>query len=678
MSIKDQLKKWSTPLALAVTAILAYGLFAFQQGYYWDDWGFNWTRAHLGVSGIIKQVAYNRAIRSYWEGLLTPLLGVKPATWQIYFVFVRWATSLAFWWLLNTLWTEKKWQNSLAAFAFLLYPGLTQAPVAVTYQYFWNLLLIFFISIALMIQSVRSPHLRTIKIIAAAAISFLTLFGLEYLFGLELARIVFLWFAIKEKNIQKRIKKTAIFYAPYALLLVSYLYWRIFLYDSAIYSVGATSISIAGIWTQLWDALPLVSLGAWTKILVQPFSPESGLSLRLALVMGAIILAGTFSLVRLFKSTSTHEAEETSTQKYDWDWLIISIALLLTAGIPLYIAGFQVELTFPEDRFTFPFIAGVSLLLVWLLTLIKNETQRFTLAALIFSLAITTQIYNSDVYRREWRLQQLFAQQLFWRAPEIAPGTLILAEDKDVFPHNDDEAFAFLVNWAYNPEQNNPELDYDYFYVSVRYGEDFKTFEKGEPVFKEHLLPTFTGNTDRVLVLHFAPPSCLRILDPVYDAGVLIAPRDVSGLQTGTLMLPRTLVPALPLSNPRELITQSNDAFNPPVWLFGAEPEQNWCYYFEKADLARQREDWERVAQIGDKAFNIPLSPADAAEYIPFIEAYARLGRVEKALELTEIAANKNSTLYPMLCSLWVRIGNTSDVSFDDVQDYWLDHCPFH
>jgi hypothetical protein len=274
----------------------------------------------------------------------------------------------------------------------------------------------------------------------------------------------------------------------------------------------------------------------------------------------------------------------------------------------------------------------------------------------LISLAITTHIYNGDVYRREWRQQRLFAQQLFWRAPDIAPGTLILAEDDGVFPHNDDEAFAFLVNWAYNPEQRTDELDYEYFYLSARLGEDLPSLKSRKPVFKDHFAATFEGNTDKVLLLHFSPPSCLRILDPVYDADVLVSPRDVDNVEMGSLTLPRVLEPALLLSKPRELIAKNNDDFNPPEWLFGKEPGHNWCYYFEKADLARQDEDWEKIAKLGDKAFGIPFAPADGAEYLPFIEAYAHLHRYDDAQELTKFAAQKNPALRPMFCALWQRM----------------------
>jgi hypothetical protein len=675
------LKKSITPFMLAVVTFLAYGLFAFQHGYYWDDWAFSWTRAHLGFSGLLDQFAVNRPIRAYWEGLLTPLLGAKPVAWQFYGLFIRWAVSLSFWYFLKTLWAEKKWQNILTALFFLVYPGFTQQPLAITYQYFWSLLFLFFISLTLMVQAIRTPQLRALKIGISLIISALSLFGLEYLFGLELIRFLFLWMALKSisPNLRERLKKTALFYAPYLILVLAYLYWRIFLYKNTIYSFDSSSLSVFGIWTQLWDALPLVSLGAWLKVFSQPFSSESGLSLRLALVMGAILLAGTFLLASYLKSLVAREADA-STQKYDWDWLLLSIALLLAAGIPFYVVNFPVQLTFPEDRFTFPFIFGVSMLLTWLFSLIKNETQRFTLAALLISLAVTTHIYNGDIYRSEWRLQRLFTQQLFWRAPDIEPGTLILAEDEGIFPHNDDEAFSFLVNWAYNPEQSNTELDYEYFYLSARLGEDLPSLKAGESVFKDHFAATFEGNTDQTLLLHFSPPSCLRILDPVYDQDILFAPRGVNDVEMGSLALPRVLSPALALSNPRELISKNNDDFNPPTWLFGEESEHNWCYYFEKADLARQNGDWEKVAKLGDKAFNIPFAPADAAEYLPFIEAYTRLGRYDDAQGLTKIAVEKNPVLRPMFCSLWQRVADDgvlgkSNALLAEIQDA-LKYCP--
>ncbi len=682
-TIKAFFRKYAFYLSLGVIAFLAYGLFIFQHGYYWDDWAFSWIRNHLGTAGLIEQFAVNRPVRAHWESALS-FLGYNPANWQIYALLTRWAASLIFLWVLNLLWEKKPSQNALASFFFLLYPGFTQQSLAITYQFFWTLYIFYFLSLALMLSALQKPYYRMPKLIVSLLLTTYTLFGLEYFFGLELTRIIFIWIALTAiyTNPQKRLQKSFLFYIPYLVTLGGYLYWRVFLYKDTIYKAkDQISISIGSIWNQLLDTLPLVSIQAWLKVFSQPFGGESGLSPRLALAMGIIIIAGTLLLASLFKFKSAREAE-VSTQKNNRDWLLLSTALILAAGIPFYAVNFPVRLTFPEDRFTFPFMVGVSMLLAWLFSLIKNKHQRFTLAALLISLAVTTHIYNGDIYRREWRLQRYFAQQLFWRAPDIAPGTLILAEDKGIFPHNDDEAFAFLVNWAYNPEQTQTKLDYEYFYISARLGKELPTLTANEPIFKDHFAATFEGNTNQVLVLHFSPPSCLRILDPIYDADVLLAPRGVEEVATGTLTLPHVLEPALPLSNPRELIAKSNDEFTPPEWLFGTEPERNWCYYFEKADLARQNEDWEKITKLGDKAFAIPYAPADAAEYLPFIEAYARLGRYDDAQELTKIAAEKNPIVRPMLCSLWQRITEDGALGksytlLTEMQNE-LTYCPVH
>lgn len=653
----QKMTKWITPLVFALVTLFSYGILAFQQGYYWDDWAFSWTRSHLGFQGLLDQFSVNRPIRAYWEALLSPLQGGGLQAWQIYHLMIRWVTSLAMWKLLSTLWTEKKWQNALAALFFLLYPGFTQSPLAVTYQYFWSWLFFFFLSLILMLQALRNPRHRRLKFGLSLALSGVVLFGLEYLIGLEALRFIFLWLALSAStpDLKERAKKSLLFYAPYLALLLIYLFWRIFLYKNTIYTVDATSLSWSGLWTQLVQTLPLVTLRAWLRVLSQPFALESGLSPRLALVMGTILLVGTGALTRYFKYLAAHETNFLARKRdWDWEWLFLAVISLLLAGIPFYAAKFPIKLTFPEDRFTFSFMFGVSLLLTWLFSLIKDETQRFTLAALTISLAMTTQIANSDVYRREWRLQQRFAQELFWRAPSIAPGTLILSEDTGVFPHNDDEAFGFLVNWAYNPQQNDKELAYEYFYLSARLGGDLPSLQKGEPIFKDHYAASFTGTTDRILVLQYSPPSCLRIFDPRYDSDVPFAPRNVDSPAMGTLALPRGLEAALPLSTPQTLI--SKEKANPPAWLFGNEPERNWCYYFEKADLARQYGDWEKVAKLGDQAFAIPYAPADAAEYLPFIEAYARLGRTDDALELAETAAAQTPLLKPMLSALWERL----------------------
>jgi hypothetical protein len=72
----------------------------------------------------------------------------------------------------------------------------------------------------------------------------------------------------------------------------------------------------------------------------------------------------------------------------------------------------------------------------------------------------------------------------------------------------------------------------------------------------------------------------------------------------------------------------------PPSIVFGSEPPHGWCFYYEKASLARQREEWDRVIAIGKEAFGKGLEPKDLIEWMPFLQAYAIQADVNRLTEL--------------------------------------------
>lgn len=51
-----------------------------------------------------------------------------------------------------------------------------------------------------------------------------------------------------------------------------------------------------------------------------------------------------------------------------------------------------------------------------------------------------------------------------------------------------------------------------------------------------------------------------------------------------------------------------------------------WCYYYQRADLARQIGDWEQVSALEAEATRLGFSPSDPLEWIPFLQAQAVLG----------------------------------------------------
>jgi hypothetical protein len=88
-------------------------------------------------------------------------------------------------------------------------------------------------------------------------------------------------------------------------------------------------------------------------------------------------------------------------------------------------------------------------------------------------------------------------------------------------------------------------------------------------------------------------------------------------------------------SETEKILTDETPA-DVPETLFGPEPKHDWCYYYQKAALARQREDWNEVLRLANEAANKNLKPYDLIEWMPFLQAYAlnnKTGDLNDALD---------------------------------------------
>ncbi len=130
-------------------------------------------------------------------------------------------------------------------------------------------------------------------------------------------------------------------------------------------------------------------------------------------------------------------------------------------------------------------------------------------------------------------------------------------------------------------------------------------------------------------------------------------------------MTPENLRELLPLSSTDPILpvpAQGKLAPHLPEGIYPAkEAAHNWCYYFEKADLARQQKDWQAVARLGDTAFALDDYPNDPAERLPFIEGYAHVGNWQQAVEISRDSAEVTPVMKPVLCRLWGRIATETD-----------------
>jgi len=124
---------------------------------------------------------------------------------------------------------------------------------------------------------------------------------------------------------------------------------------------------------------------------------------------------------------------------------------------------------------------------------------------------------------------------------------------------------------------------------------------------------------------------------------------------------PDLLSSAVPLSNLSRIHSRSVSDDFPPVDLFGDEPDHGWCYYYEKADLSRQTEDWDTVLSLGQQVLAEGFSPDKSAsnsphEWVPFIEGFAYEGYWDTAEELTFAGIERDKKYTEMYCNLWKSI----------------------
>jgi hypothetical protein len=110
--------------------------------------------------------------------------------------------------------------------------------------------------------------------------------------------------------------------------------------------------------------------------------------------------------------------------------------------------------------------------------------------------------------------------------------------------------------------------------------------------------------------------------------------------------------PIIPLTAPYSNIDQIDvdaTAHQPESVFFGNEPAHNWCYYYEKASLARQKGDWQEVARLGKEAAALKYQPADLTEWMPFLEAYANTGQTD-LVKQTASSIQKDPAITFSLC----------------------------
>lgn len=634
---------WETPFALAGIVLLSYGLWIPWMGLFGNDVPYLWYYHLLGPWGPGEFASIDRPISAVFYAFSTFLLGESVPLYHVFLLVLRWLSAVLFWWVLKLIWPERSWEAGLAAAFLSVYPGFRQNPVALEFILHFFVLALFLLSLAANLQmaaeGAAGSGRKRAALTALAVFGTAGLFSNEYFIGLEALRPVFLWIVTRRLGLSGKAQWRRIFAAwvPSLAVVAAFLFWRVVIFSFPTYrpvllenlraNPGAALIDLAGTVVQsLWTALP----AAWLQALHFPTGPRS-------LLVFGLLAAAVVGIVCLLMRRG--EAAALQVGREYWGELAFAIGLLamLAGGSIFWLTAIPIALEFPWDRSTLSLMPGASLALAGLLVMLVNHRYRLATAAVLLGLAVGLHFVNAQEYRAEWQKLQDFTWQLSWRAPALEPGTLLLF---DVIPLNrySDNDLTALLNWTYAPALEGRSIPYKTMDLTLRLDSvhpGLPGLEKDLPVEITHRGLTFQSDTSQTLAILYNPPACLKILAP-QDA---LLPD-----------LPERIQRVLPLTS-LEQIHATGEAAVPPAQL-GAEPAHGWCYYFQKAELAGQLGDWPEAVSLGDEAFAAGYGPEALSELLPFIQAYAYTGNIDRATQLTGDAAAQ-AGLQPALCGLW-------------------------
>ena len=641
----------SVPILLIVLGVLAYGLLLPSLGFFWDDWPNAWFLHVLGPGGFPSAFASDRPVIGYFYLLTTSWLGENPLAWQVFAIACRVVSAMALWWVLRMAWPRHPKPALWVAMLFLVYPSFKQQHIAIIYSHFFLLLAIHLASLALMLLAVAHPRRRIPLTIAALLTQALSLFAHEYSISLEVLRPVLLWAALTSVPPSgSRGLRFARWWTPCLGLTVLYLYWRVAILGFPTYQPGLLAAlaidpgnALAALFSTIAQDLAEVLALTWRDALIPPdpavFGPRATL-LVAAAGLGALIASAGF--LRFYHPGLRIEASAPAGPRWSVRVMALGLVMLIAAGSTAWITKLPIGLTFPWDRLTLPLMLGACLVIGGLLSLLPRSTWVVPAAlGLLLGLAVASQVQAGFTYRRDWELQRDFFWQLAWRAPALRPGTVLFTNDIPL-TYESDNSLTAPLNWIYADDLPQAGMSYLLYYVSLRQGLGLPALEPDLPIEQWYRPTTFSGNTSQSLAVLSKPPGCLQILDEVYHDSMPTIPPDLSRAVT---------LANLDWIEPQGLFPEAK-----LLDLFGPEPAHDWCYFFERADLARQRGDWVEVAAIGAEALRTGDEPNDASEWLPFIEASARTGDVGRAVEWSNGSLLQNPAVRPMLCRTWGRI----------------------
>lgn len=650
-------KPWFYPAALFLIGFLSYGYVLSSLGFYWDDWEVVFLLNSKNLPLLYSYFAFDRPFPWPYQ-LMYSIVGLNPVSWHLATLLLRWAGILFLYYSFLMLWPHLRFYLRWWGALMIVYPGFLQQSLSVTYNRQFVAFFLFGLSVYLMSLAVRQRKWRWLLFALSWVAALIQVYTIEYFVGLELVSPLLLWLFLGKENrprIRGRLVRTAIFSVPYVMIFGSFVWWRLIVFPALMspldYVRGFRLLAdfqpsffdgFLALMTRGFSDLLYSVLQVWLGSILGKSFTFVGKATWFAFGL-AIIITTVFGF---FQGIGRHK--ENPGQHAPIMVFFVGFCAFLVSGLPIWLTSKQLSGGGRwDDRFSMAMMLGAGLMFVSLVIgLLRVRRQNLVLSfALVFSIA--TQIMVVNKYRLDWTVQRNYYWQLAWRIPALRTGTTVfsIGLPSESVPSYDAN---FALNLLFDGKVNT-SMDGGILKGTTTYGLFADNLPSGRaltvntPISRTHRNITVNGNTSNIItVVHQGANRCLQVLDTIYIG----QPSYSVGQDELT-----------EVSDVSRILTRAKGK-TPDRAIFGSEPSHTWCFYYERADLARQMQDWQTVLSLYKQAKERGYSPGFGPEYIPFIEAYVHTDNWQKAYELSLIAQKSVKEMDPFLCTVWKNFGD--------------------
>ncbi len=603
-------------IMLAVLAVLlaaAYLPKVHRVGFLQDDWNVLFVTEQIGPGSLIFHYSIDRPLQGYLTLFEYHLLNTNMTGYMIAALLSRFLDAVIIFLIMDLLWPKKWGVNLFIAGLALIYPAFHEQPHAFNYQtqFISRLCMVASIYLSLLPFYIKKNWLKVILVLLALTLA-QTGYGLiDYHIGMEVLRIGLIGgvFILRRKTL--KLWKIAAYCFPYLLGMAGFAYWRLFLFESKRASVNASNMlsAYSSLGAKLLGDLELLIKNTYRLVVSAFYKPLLVFGKYVEtedLLVGILLSLGVAIFFIIMISTGTKENDTTDEQegmKYGPILIIIGLIGSIGALIPIIFGGREINYSLIGDRFSYPGSISACLLLGGIIDLIRKQWVKVAIMSLLISVSILTQYANDEIFARNGDQTRETWWQMSWRAPQLKPDTLLTG---NIFLGILDEDYTLWgpANLIYYPGNHDVVITAEVLNEQTQ----VKMLEP-QVVESERKGIEFIKNYNYLLVISKLENSCLHLIDgqhPEFSAADSENIRKVGVL-----------------SDISRIDAASGYEPSPRVDLFGKEPAQGWCYFYQKAQLERQKRDWSAAAEYGRTALREKYSPADPMEWLVFLQAFA-------------------------------------------------------